>query len=693
MKQISSDILKEAINEAINEMFGEAGMPFKPVGAQKPVAKPGGGMPFKAVGAAKPVQTPAQQPAAQTPAATPAAPTAPAAAGTDTSGDDGSTEGGSANGKYYPGIFSSKYEPFYETKDPAQVDKEVLKIWLVYINNQAVQAFISMLNKDFGDIIFAPMPNVDQTCRIPKNFTKKNGKPLESGFNSYFVKMIVRPGKNDEFVKAVPSIVDGLYQIFDDKFSSKPRRGRPFQGNQGAISYDDTFKPKFEQYLIDTVSKTASPEDIKIMNVKIAQSVKELLTHLKDPEVQKRLGQVRVILNGPARQQRGKAIKQSMDVTGDDGLNAGWLLSARNAAYVVAQDPSATYIAQEHTWRQWGHEVIDPNDYILVNMPTSWKNYDEKAFDRACKAFGFAGGADDYRYAKKNKNVNLSKQQYYALMHLSNLFNPNATEFGYRKFYDVRNTRVVQGQNSEFLPGPDQTVGLSNNIYGIVNQAASASKAGMTPGGIANATPDVSTAPSTSMNPEEVELFRDALADVVRSVTQSAPNGTGNSAEDDIVKYAYFYAQYLVNTVFTDLVGDAEDLCKKGFTAAVAASVGITDQTAADYLSQALSNRGKDSKIEQLAPAWYREYVDLLTDTQKEMEKIARSKSGNKKKVAVEESIGGNGGIKVMGIDQFKKLLGVGNEGQYEVQNDVATQQELQEAFFSFLDKMDRNDR
>ena len=122
-------------------------------------------------------------------------------------------------------------------------------------------------------------------------------------------------------------------------------------------------------------------------------------------------------------------------------------------------------------------------------------------------------------------------------------------------------------------------------------------------------------------------------------------------------------------------------------------SVGITDQTAADYLSQALSNRGKDSKIEQLAPAWYREYVDLLTDTQKEMEKIARSKSGNKKKVAVEESIGGNGGIKVMGIDQFKKLLGVGNEGQYEVQNDVATQQELQEAFFSFLDKMDRNDR
>ena len=691
MKQISSDYLKEAINEAINEMFAEAGaMPFKAVGQNGGANK--AKMPFAAVG-----QNASPQPAAQTPAPQDNAPAATPAASTDDGSDE--IEGGNGtNGKYYPGIFLSKYEPFYETVDQNQVDQDVLKIWLVYINNVAVQAFISMLNKDFGDIVFAPMPNMDKTCRIPKGFTKKNGKPIESGFNSYFVKIVVRPGKNDEFVKAVPAIVDGLYQIFDQKFSGGPKRGRPakfggtFQGNANKIEYDDTYKPKFEQYLVDLVKKTATPDEIKTMNIKIAQTVRELLMHLKDPAVQQKLGNVRVILNAPARKQRANAIKQNLDIAGDDGYKAGWLMSATTAAYVLAQDPQATYIAQEHTWRQWGHEVIDENDYILVNMPTSWKNYDEKAFDRACKAFGFAGGANDYRYAKKNKSLNLSKQQYFALMHLSNLFNPDATEFGYRKFYDVRNTRVIAGKASEFLDGPDQAKGLSNNLLGVVNRAA---RQYDTVGDVAPAPAgqDLSTAPSTSMNPEEVELFRDALGAIVVNVTKSAPSGLGTSAERDIVKYAYYYAQYLVNTQYSDMIDTTAELFKMGFAAGVAASVGIVDDEAANYLSQALSSTGKDSKLEQLVPKWHQEYVDLLIDTQKEMDAMAKKRAGVKKKVAVEESIGGAGGINILSLDQFKNILMGGNESQYEIQDDAVAQQELQEAFFSFLDKMEKHDR
>ena len=51
MKQIGSDFLKKAINEAINEMFGEDGIP-KPIGGGMP--KPiGGGMP-KPIGGGAP---------------------------------------------------------------------------------------------------------------------------------------------------------------------------------------------------------------------------------------------------------------------------------------------------------------------------------------------------------------------------------------------------------------------------------------------------------------------------------------------------------------------------------------------------------------------------------------------------------------------------------------------------------------
>lgn len=692
MKQIGSDFLKKAINEAINEMFGEDGIP-KPIGGGMP--KPiGGGMP-------KPIGGGAPKPMGGIPK--PVGGGAPSPVSQSSQGDDSSQDstqsasseengGVDKNGKCKPGILTARYEPFYETNDPSQADQEVLKMWLTYINNQACMRFVSLLNQNYGDLVFVPLPLKDKTCQIPKGLKKGDGSSVESGFDKYWVKIVIRPGKNDEFVKKVPEIVDGLYAIFDELFNpAKAKRGRPFggsfQGNAGKISYDPSYKQKFVQYIIDFVNKTPSPQEVQTVNMKIAQNVRELLAHLNDPAVQQRIGMLRMIVASPTRKQL-KNFLQNQNLRDADNKMAGWLLSERNAIRVLAQCPQATYIAQEHIWRAWGHEVIDPSDFVLVNMPTSWKTHNENAFDKACKEFGFAGGAADYRYKKKTGALNLSGQQKAALEHLENLYNPEKTNFGYFKFYDVSNTRVMQGAESLFLPGDSQAPGLADNLQGAVNTAAGGA-------GVFNQA-DVAqnddNAPSVSANPEEVEAFRDALKAIVLSTTQSGPSGLGVSAERDIVLLAYHYADYLQKTQYKQMIPETAELFKKGFAAGVATSIGINDTEGANYLSAALSAHGKDSSLSQLAAKWFQDYYELLIDVQKEIDAKQKSIAGGKraqKKVVEEGSLNEAYGIKMLSFDEFEKLLGIdGGEG-YSVQDDSVSNQQISESFFSFLDKMD----
>ena len=579
------------------------------------------------------------------------------------------------------------YEPFYETVDPAQADQEVFKIWFTYINSQACARFVSLLNQKYGDIIFAPQPLHDKTCQIPKNLKKGDGSNVESGFDKYWVKIVVRPGKTDEFIKAVPDIVDDLYGIFDTMFS-KPKKKNPFggsfQGNAGKIAYDPSYKQTFAQYIIDFVNKTPTPEEVQTVNMKIAQNVRELLMHLNDPAVQQKIGMLRTIITSPTRRQLKNFI-QNHKLTDDGGKVAGWLMSERNAIRVLAQKPNATYIAQEHIWRKWGHEVIDPTDFVLVNMPTSWKTHDEKAFDRACKEFGFAGGAADYRYKKKTGAISLSSQQQAALDHYENLYNPEKTNFGYFKFYDISNTRVIPGFESSFLPGDQQEPGLADNLQGAVNAAAGGSGV-FQQADVQNTDTD---APSTSASPEEVEAFRDALKAVVLSVTPGAPSGLGVSAERDIVLLAYHYADFLQKTQYKQMIPETAELFKKGFAAGIATSIGITDTEGANYLATALSAQGKDASISQLAAKWFQDYYELLIDVQKEIEKTGVSKKKSYKNVVEEDSLNESNGIRILNFDEFKSLLGINDADGYAVQNDAPNMRQLKESFFSFLDKMD----
>ena len=685
MKQIDSESLRRIISESVNEVLKEAGAPV-PVGggAPKPV---GGGMPRPVGGGMpKPVGGGAPKPVGGG-APSPVASSDQGNADQSNAAQEDTSGGVDKNGYHKPGILTAKYEPFYETVDPAQADQEVFKIWFTYINSQACARFVSLLNQKYGDIIFAPQPLHDKTCQIPKSLKKGDGSNVESGFDKYWVKIVVRPGKTDEFIKAVPDIVDDLYGIFDTMFS-KPKKKNPFggsfQGNAGKIAYDPSYKQTFAQYIIDFVNKTPTPEEVQTVNMKIAQNVRELLMHLNDPAVQQKIGMLRTIITSPTRRQLKNFI-QNHKLTDDGGKVAGWLMSERNAIRVLAQKPNATYIAQEHIWRKWGHEVIDPTDFVLVNMPTSWKTHDEKAFDRACKEFGFAGGAADYRYKKKTGAISLSSQQQAALDHYENLYNPEKTNFGYFKFYDISNTRVIPGFESSFLPGDQQEPGLADNLQGAVNAAAGGSGV-FQQADVQNTDTD---APSTSASPEEVEAFRDALKAVVLSVTPGSPSGLGVSAERDIVLLAYHYADYLQKTQYKQMIPETAELFKKGFAAGIATSIGITDTEGANYLATALSAQGKDASISQLAAKWFQDYYELLIDVQKEIEKTGVSKKKSYKNVVEEDSLNESGGIRILSFDEFKSLLGINDADGYAVQNDAPNMRQLKESFFSFLDKMD----
>ena len=270
-----------------------------------------------------------------------------------------------------------------------------------------------------------------------------------------------------------------------------------------------------------------------------------------------------------------------------------------------------------------------------------------------------------------------------------------APSFEYIKMYDVANTRPIAGTESRFLPGPNQTRGLENNLIGIPNAAAKSLLA-------TNQAPDKAQADTDdTFGNDNIDMVRDGMAIVVqRALGGACPQQTGDPNRD-IVNYAYAYAKNLLLTAFQGISKpETQEAFCQGFTAGVAYSLGVVNAQAADYLSKALANRGKDSTIKQLIYQWFNEYVELLTDVEKEVVKMlnkTKNAPAPLKKVVEEELdeavATDNLGIDIMSFDEFCDFMFGGNDnGIYEEQDDKISNEVLQESFFRFLDKMDLYD-
>jgi len=361
----------------------------------------------------------------------------------------------------------------------------------------------------------------------------------------------------------------------------------------------------------------------------------------------------------------------------------------RNKAEIFAQDPNATFVTQDFVWRDiFNHEVIDPNKFILVRVPSNNKTVTKDDRDYAAKKAGYTGGYDEYKALKKRGEVEGGELN--AVRMGAKLHAQGTPAFTYIKMYDVANTRPIPGLKSKFYPGPDQERNLENNLLGIPNAAAKSAVPNYPTA--APATGDTSGAKN-----ENIDLVCDSLVSIVkRNIGTAGPQLTGDPNRD-IVNYAYVYAKFLLSAAFQGISKpETQEAFCQGFTAGVAHSLGVQDVQAADYLSRALANRGKDSTIKQLIYQWFNEYVELLTDIEKDVYKKLKQMKPVKKVVEEEldETGAANGlGIDIMSFDEFCDFMGV-DEGEqlYEEQDDCVSKDALQESFFRFLDKMDLHD-
>lgn len=666
MRYLNSKDFGKIIQEAISKTLNEA-VPPTPIGGgvPKPISapKPIGGAPKPIGGAPKPIGN-APQPLGQP--NTNLNPNNPPVIQA-TGGDDSQAFSGkkTANG-FWPGVYACKYENFFETSDPSEQDQQVLKIYLDYIHNVTVQRWVDMLNKNFGNILYAVKVQKPWLAKKVKSQAEKD----EMSNFQYLVKIIIRPGKNQDFVNVADQVIDTLYKM--------PQVKNRMTGF--SVAYDPSFEDELITRIKDMVNKTPSQNDIEQANIKIADTWMDLLSNMKDPAIQQKLGNISGVISSSISNNvnKGKA-----DVKGDNGFDAGHQLSFKNKMQVFAQDPNATFVAQEFLWRKWGHEVIDPNKFIIITVPSK-KHVDAADKDKGAQMAGFSGGNDEFKLRKKRGE--LQGGEIHAVKMNSQFVSSDDVYFYPIKVYDVANTRVMNGMQSSFLDGPNQQRNLSNNLLGIPNAAAKSAQNTTNDDGSSQLPVSTPSGPNTQLD----EIKNSIIAIVKSRLQSSTPQETGN-AERDIVNYAYAYAKFLLSSSFPGISKpETKEAFCQGFTAAVAISVDIQDDAAADYLQKALQNRGKDSTIKQLVVQWFNEYVDFLEDVYKDVSK--KLKANSMKKVVEEDNELGTQmpSIKPISLDKFEELCGVEDE-LYEEQEDMPTESMLQESFFRFLDKMEHN--
>lgn len=663
MKHLSYEEFKKIIFESLEE----AGMPPKPLGgAPKPLGsapKPLGGAP-KPLGGPSPINMGKQGPSpigiAQTQQQN-IPQNAPLIQQSSADDDDVTFSGKATKEGWHPGVPFAKYDNFYETQVSAEQDQTVLKLWIDYVHNIHAQRFTDILNKQFGDVVYAKK---EAKANIPVD-EKKNFM--------YYIKVIIRPGKNDDFINDVDAIVNALYSMPSPKTTLTKFKAK----------YDPSFKNEFITRIKDMVKKIPNEQEIEEVNMRIADNWVELLSTMKDPATMQKLGNISGFIASSLS--NASANNTMSDVRGDNGFDAGHQLSFRNKIQVFAQDPNATFVTQEFQWRKWGHEVIDPSKFILVTVPSK-KKVTSGDRDMGAKRAGFAGGYDEYK--TRSRRGELQGGERHAVKMNSQFLSSDNVFFYTVKMYDVSNTRVIPGMTSQFLDGPNQERNLSNNLLGIPNAAAKTFNGTAAPAAVP------ASAPSNGISNTQIKDLSDSLIWVVNRKVTNSPKITGNP-EKDIINYAYAYSQYLLEKVFHIAKKETAEAFSQGFTAAVAIAFGIRDDTAAAYLNSALNNRGRDSTLKQLIVQWFDEYSDLLEAVYIDMEKKLKSKGGNKvtKKVVEEDDTMQSASIpsiRPVPFEKFKELCGITDETKEYEEMDNEETDLIQESFFSLLDKMEK---
>lgn len=652
MKQISNATFERLIKESISQFLREAG----PVGLGGAAPAGLGGSAPAGLGGTAPQGLGGSAPAAQKGAAM--------------------AGGKMKNGTFRPKIAYAWYESDWQNKTSGQTNEdvdEVLKIGIDYIYDQHQYVLIDEWAKKYSDIFTA------QSIRM-RSAEKGEPKTLE---------IDVKSGKDEEFKKIIPDVVASIEAL----------NGKQFKYNKlidnKSLAYDVAWFPQLEQILIDSVNKAPSKSDMNAIKDRIANTWIELLSNMQDPSTLQKMGQIggMVYSNTSATLSGDKS-----NTFGDNGFSAGHQLSFANKVEVFAQDPNATFVTQEWVWRDmFNRTIINPNDKIIINKPTTRKPTDPDAFEKACVKCGYAS-AREFKAQKKAGNVGQSAL--WAVYAAYNMLNTADTAFRPVIVYDYANTQLIQGMPDIFNEKP----GLVDNLKGIPNKAALSADRDLA----ASAGKQFTPGTMQKITDSETEAIRDILKALLSSKGISVPSNIGQgNVGDDIVKLGYAYGNFLVNSGAYNFSKDEyKEAFRQAFAAAVAATYGFETAEGAQYLRQVLRNRGTDTELKTMVNLFFEEYKELISQVNSELVKmskklkkagVASAKTSNvAEEVEFEEvsesGMNGFAPVSPLSAKQFYAFFGMGeglNEEECVEQNDIEAPDTIKESFFRMLDKIE----
>lgn len=672
MKQINSDILRQIINEAVSEIVNEGPTPLgngpKPLGGgptplgngPKPLG--GGPKPLGGLNAPKPLGKPGAGQAAQ-------------GANSDLK------SGKMKDGTFLPRVEYAYYEKWWEDENPntatSDEDDEILKIGLNYIYDQHIPYLLDKWGQQYSDI-----------------FTAQGIRNKDKGGPGRHIQIRVKPGKEQDFEQVIPAMFEDIKSLSETVGKVNKKTGQLVPA-KNTCKYSVDLFPKVEQMVIDYIHKAPSKNDTNAMEMKIAQTWKELLSNMQDPATLQKLQNI----GGAIYSTTSATLSGNGDTIGKDGFSAGHQLSMQNRLEIFSQDPNATFVTQEFVWRDlFNRKIVDPNQKIIITKSENRKPKDAAAFEKACINCGFSGSAE---FSAKQKSGNLSTQQLWAVRAAYNKLNPADAFFVKVVAYDYANTELMTDDNGNPLEDVfNNTPGLSDNIKGIPNQAAARADQQL-----AQQTGQqfVQGKMQTLSDPETEEISKIIAALTSQKAGRTA--GSSGNVGDDIVNNSYIYASILANGINFSKP-EYEEAYKQSFAAAVAATYGFTTQKGAAYLRQVLANRGVDKELSTMINLFFSEYKAFIVEINRNLAMIAKKlkKSGVQVTApvsSVQQSVNEEGdtaeqtnlhSVNPLTPEQLSNVLGVPAElftGGYEIQDDVPQQQELQESFFNMLDRIE----
>lgn len=688
MNFVSNEDLRKIINEAVNSVLKEAGAPGGGMAGPIPGGgmagpRPGGGMAGPRPGGGMAGPKPGGGMAGPRPGGGMAAPkpggSANNAAASPTD-DTQEEEGGKMkDGTYVPKCEYAYYEKWWEPENPTvekgetpSEDDEVLKIGLNYIYPQHMEPLITKWNANYSDIFTAQ-----------KMWNKKKGD------TAAYIQIRVKPGKEQDFVNLTKTLYDDIASLSETDGKTIDKKTGNLKITKNKAKYSTNVFEKSRIYLVDLVKKAPSKADMNRIELKAADSWRELLSNMNDPKTLNALSTI----GGVVYTTSLNTDKKQGHVLTD--RNKIQIISQRPDIAVRAQNGERIFVTQEWVWRKYfNREIVDPSQKMTIIKPTSHKPSNPQAFEKACQNCGYAS-VDEFKAATKN-----SQHKRWAVYAEYNKINPADTLFGPVVVYEYANTQLIPGKPDLF----NDEEGLADNIYNVPNDAS------IRANGIQQA-PDASQQPAAkTRSDEELEEISNLVADIIHSHTQSSVVRTGNPG-DDIAENVYKYGQYLSINIGFAKPEYREAYCQS-LAAAVAATLGFPTIKGANYLRKVLSNRGADMELKTMLILFIRKYQELMLEINEEWKSKVSSlrKSGKfansptyKKVVEEDGNINAQSAdanpIGVLSVNQLSNVLGVpiekiindgntDNEGYENVDPEIKAN-ELQESFFRMLDRIE----